>query len=138
MLCAAWVTDDENLSELAQRLRLQASTHVDRIPDPERYRTMRLLDVLRRASAWESANKLILVLKGEDLSKFELRVVDYQEWLISRRDASCYTFRSVKHPPSLFWKRHEPTKREEIPMPAFLQPKPEPTLLAGMRRWIGW
>ena len=121
MLCAAWVADDANLSELARACRLKAAAYLERQSGLHLPQKAQLLDVLRRAGAWDTAETLAAELAAGGLDERMARIVAFQVTLIGRRDGSRYTVKDAIPPsPQL--------PKQKVP--------PPPSFVTRLRHWM--
>lgn len=97
-LRAAWVCDDEELSEAAAECRLAAihylqSAHRQGLGEKQRRaeENALMVDLLRRVGRFEEASALIEQGSGRRLPDVLVQVLRYQQALIERRDTACHT-----------------------------------------------
>lgn len=89
-LSAAWVADDLGMLDLARELRLQAAGYISsKAASPDL--RLRLVDVLRRAAAWDDADRLATKMMAEPLEYLLPKLVRFQLKKIRERDESCFT-----------------------------------------------
>jgi pentatricopeptide repeat protein len=99
-LSAAWACDDENLSELAKKIRSDAADVLLKLrpfSDIEESITIGLvlIDILRRAGRFKEALELVKELKRFSVvtsDKDVSQIVDFQKKLCEAKDYNCYTF----------------------------------------------
>lgn len=90
-LCAAWIADDRRQPQQASELRIKASVYVAGETGISFDTRLRLLDVYRRASAWEAARKLAAELKAAELEYPCGEIVDFHIEKIASADSDTYT-----------------------------------------------
>lgn len=90
-LSAAWVADDSDLEDLARTFRLKAAAFLQGLATADPELQVQLLDVLRRAGAWDAAAALSKDLAAETLEPPLPRIVSFQGALIGRQDRGRYT-----------------------------------------------
>lgn len=123
-LHAAWVADDAGRFELARACRLKAAAYMEGLPGLDPSQKVQLLDVLRRACAWSPAETLAAGLAADRLDDPLGGIVAFQAKLIGRHDEGRYTVSDAIPPPP-------ESSRPELPAP--------PTsIMAHLRRWMGW
>lgn len=90
-LAAAWIADDKKQPSDATGLRLKAAAHLagSRIKSIDT--RLLLLDVLRRASSWETAEALATELTAEELEYPFAEIVSFHRGKIETRNPSRYT-----------------------------------------------
>ena len=89
-LSAAWVADDSSRPADATALRLRAAAHVEGTTAPLDTRLV-LLDVLRRASSWEAADRLADLLAAEQPGHPYDVIVSFHRRKIGQGDNGRYT-----------------------------------------------
>jgi len=99
-LQAAWVADDLGRAELARLWRLEAVALWRGGPrlDPEQ--TVRVVDALRRAEAWDDAGATAEALQRADPPEAVAQVIELELRLIAARDAGRHTVASALPPPA--------------------------------------
>ena len=89
-LSAAWIADDLGMLDLARGLRQQAAGHVlSKAASPDL--RLRLVDVLRRAAAWDDAGRLATEMMAEPLEYLLPKLVRFQLKKIRERNDSCFS-----------------------------------------------
>ncbi|MCQ4161603.1 hypothetical protein NON00_16935 [Roseomonas sp. GC11] len=99
-LHAAWVADDMNRPDLASLWRLEAVALWRGGPALDAEQTVRVIDALRRAEAWEDAATTANALAARQPEEAVAQVVALEQRLIVRRDAARHTLASALPPPS--------------------------------------
>ena len=90
-LWAAWVLDDEKLEVEAREVRLEAARWLEDQTDLNPNTQATLLDVLRRAQAWDKARRVGEDLQAQTLDAVLAAVVAYQLGRIEQRDDGVHT-----------------------------------------------
>jgi len=85
-LRAAWVMDDQGLTEPARAFRQGAMRCLENLAGLEPEQKLQLLDVMRRCGAWERAGALAEELAASQISGTLKAVVELQLRLIEQRD----------------------------------------------------
>ncbi|MFC7689837.1 hypothetical protein ACFQY5_09630 [Paeniroseomonas aquatica] len=103
-LHAAWVADDLGLEELARHWRLEAVALWRGGPPLDQEQTVRIIDALRRAEAWEdaaaTAEGVVSGLRREEAAEAVAEVVGLELRLIAARDTGRHTVASALPPPA--------------------------------------
>ena len=99
-LQAAWVADDLDLHDLARSWRLEAVALWRHGPALDAEQTVRVVDALRRAGAFEDAETSALALQQADPPEAVLQVLALELRLISAQDMGRHTVASALPPPS--------------------------------------
>ncbi|MCO6418216.1 hypothetical protein JYK14_18900 [Siccirubricoccus sp. KC 17139] len=99
-LHAAWVADDMDQPELARHWRLEAVALWRGGPPLDAEQTVRVIDCLRRAGAWEDAAATAASLAGSDPPEAVAQVVALEQRLVAGRDAGRHTVATALPPPS--------------------------------------
>ena len=100
MLQAAWTADDLNRPELAQAWRMEAVALWRAGPALDAPQSLRVIDALRRAEAWEAAEDAIATLRATEPSEDAVRVLVLEARLVEARDAGRHTVASALPPPA--------------------------------------
>lgn len=128
-LHAAWVADDLALEELSRHWRLEAVALWRGGPPLDQEQTVRIIDALRRAEAWEDAAATAEGLTQVAAPEAVIQVVGLELRLIAARDTGRHTVASALPPPS-----HRPHVSHQR-MHSQAQPKGE-GLFGRLRRWL--
>lgn len=99
-LHAAWVADDMNRPELAAAWRRDAVALWRGGPALDAEQTVRVIDALRRAEAWDDAAATAEALAGSKPEEAVAQVVALERRLIAARDAARHTMASALPPPA--------------------------------------
>jgi hypothetical protein len=99
-LQAAWVADDLHLPELARSWRLDAVALWRQGPSLDAEQSVRVVDALRRAGAFEAAESTALALRQSDPPEAVLQVLALELRLIAAQDAERHTVASALPPPA--------------------------------------
>ena len=99
-LQAAWVADDLSRPDLARSWRLEAVALWRSGPPLDPEQTVRVIDALRRAEAWDDAATTAESLAAGALPEAVAQVVGLEARLISAHDAGRHTVASALPPPS--------------------------------------
>ena len=103
-LCAAWIADDRHQPRQASELRIKAAGYIAGRTEISFDTRLRLLDVYRRASAWDAAQKLAAELKAEELEYPCGEIVGFHLERITSGDSGTYTIAEAldgrPHPPA--------------------------------------
>jgi hypothetical protein len=124
-LQAAWVADDLGLEDLSRLWRLEAVALWRGGPPLDAEQTVRIIDALRRAEAFDDAAATAHTLSRADASEAIAQVVGLEMRLIAAQDTGRHTVASALPPPS----RRPHVTHQRIP------PKSE-GLLNRLRRWL--
>lgn len=125
-LQAAWVADDLDQRDLARLWRLEAVALWRGGPPLDQEQTVRIIDALRRAEAWEDARTTAQALAQADMPEAVAQVVGLEMRLIAAQDAGRHTVASALPPPA---RRPHVTHQRS-------QPKGGAGLLGMLRRWF--
>ncbi len=125
-LQAAWVADDLDRADLARAWRLEAVALWRSGPalDPEQ--TVRVVDALRRAEAWDDAAATAAELARSRPPEPVAQVIGLERRLVEARDAGRHTVASALPPPA----RRPHVTHQRLSAP----PPPGEGLLARLRR----
>jgi hypothetical protein len=99
-LQAAWVADDLGRPDLARSWRLDAVALWRGGPALDAEQTVRIVDALRRAEAWDDAAATAEALAGQKVSEPVAQVVMLERRLIEAGDAGRHTVASALPPPA--------------------------------------
>lgn len=99
-LHAAWVADDAFKPHLAQALRQDAVALWRSGPPLDAEQTVRIIDALRRAEAWDDADATAAELARLSPPEAVAQVVALERRLIAARDTGRHTVASALPPPS--------------------------------------
>ncbi len=99
-LQAAWVADDLGRPELARSWRLDAVALWRGGPPLDAEQTVRVVDALRRAEAWDDAAATAEALARQEPPEAVAQVVMLERRLIEAQDAGRHTVASALPPPS--------------------------------------
>lgn len=99
-LHAAWVADDLAKSDLAREWRLDAVALWRGGPRLDAEQTVRVIDALRRAEAWDDAAATAEALSRTRPPEAVMQVVSLEARLIAARDAGRHTVASALPPPA--------------------------------------
>lgn len=99
-LHAAWVADDLDRPELARSWRLDAVALWRGGPPLDPEQTVRVVDALRRAEAWDDAGATAEGLARQEPSENVAQVIMLERRLIEAQDAGRHTIASAVPPPS--------------------------------------
>jgi hypothetical protein len=99
-LHAAWVADDLALEDLARHWRLEAVALWRGGPPLDQEQTVRIIDALRRAEAWEDAAATAQGLSRAAAPEAVTQVVDLELQLIAAQDTGRHTVASALPPPA--------------------------------------
>jgi hypothetical protein len=99
-LHAAWVADDLGRPDLARAWRLDAVALWRGGPPLDAEQTVRIIDALRRAEAWEDAASTAESLGLTDPAEAVAQVVALERRLIEAQDSGRHTVASALPPPS--------------------------------------
>lgn len=101
-LHAAWVCDDQELSDKAIECRKTASADIRQAEligrrfTKEGFEEVILVDILRRSEQFEDAGILCIeALTGEGKDELVLKLLAFQQGLIEKKDTGCYTVGDV-------------------------------------------
>ncbi len=127
-LQAAWVADDERQPELASAWRLEAVALWRGGPPLDLEQSVRVVDALRRASAWEDAAASARAASAANPPEAAAQVLSLETRLVTARDDGRHTVASALPPPAR--------------RPHVAQNRPRAGtagngLLARLRRWFG-
>ena len=125
-LHAAWVADDLGRNDLAQHWRLEAVALWRGGPPLDDEQTVRVIDALRRAQAWQDAATSAETLRRAAPAEAIAQVVALEQRLIALRDAGRHTIASALPPPS----RRPHASHQQIASRS-------EGLLRRVRRWLG-
>jgi hypothetical protein len=124
-LQAAWVADDLSRPDLARSWRLDAVALWRSGPPLDAEQTVRVVDALRRAEAWEDADATAAALAKSNPPEAVAQVLALERRLIGAGDAGRHTVASALPPPS---RRPHVTHQRVVP-------RGQP-FLARLRRWF--
>jgi hypothetical protein len=127
-LQAAWVTDDLGLSELSKSLRQEAVALWRAGPPLDNEQTVRVVDALRRAGAWEDASNTAEALANASPPEPVAQVIALESKLIAARDGGRHTIAGALPPPA---------RRPHVSHQQRVAARGE-GLLGRLRRWLGW
>lgn len=99
-LQAAWVADDTGRAELARAWRLEAVALWRCGPALEPEQSVRVVDALRRAEAWDDAEATAEALARSRPPEAVAQVIALEQRLIATRDARRHTMASALPPPA--------------------------------------
>lgn len=99
-LHAAWVADDLNQAELSRHWRLEAVALWRGGPPLDQEQTVRIIDALRRAEAFDDAAHTAQQLHDSDAAEAVAQVVGLELRLIAARDTGRHTVASALPPPA--------------------------------------
>lgn len=128
-LQAAWVADDLNRPDLAQPWRLEAVALWRAGPALDAEQTVRVIDALRRAGAFEDAEATALSLQAADPPDAVAQVLALELRLIAARDTGRHTVASALPPPA----RRPHVAHQKLP-PTRGEAGQGPGLLGRLRR----
>jgi hypothetical protein len=100
MLQAAWTADDLNRPELARSWRMEAVALWRSGPALDHEQSLKVVDALRRAEAWDAAADAIGALRREDLAEAVRQVLALEERLVGAGDSRRHTVASALPPPA--------------------------------------
>lgn len=102
LIHAAWDCDDEEMVEPAKTCRIKAVHMIrkalasgQRVADQDGATTAIQVDLLRRAGRLDDARRLIIMQRSGIDDDFILKILDFQERLVSRGDEACHTISEV-------------------------------------------
>jgi hypothetical protein len=121
-LQAAWVADDAGRAELASTWRQEAVALWRSGPPLDAEQTVRVIDALRRAEAWEDAEATAAELGGLSPREAVAQVVALERRLVAARDPGRHTVASALPPPAR--RPHATHQRRDI------------THGGGLMRWL--
>jgi hypothetical protein len=125
-LQAAWVADDLNRPDLARAWRLEAVALWRSGPPLDSEQTVRVVDALRRAEAWEDADATAAALAKAGPPEAVAQVLALERRLIGAGDAGRHTVASALPPP---------LRRPHVAHQQRVAPRGEP-FLSKLRRWF--
>ena len=99
-LHAAWVADDLGRPDLARAWRLDSVALWRGGPPLDPEQTVRVVDALRRAEAWDDAAHTAETLARQEPPEVVAQVVSLERQLIDAQDAGRHTVASAMPPPS--------------------------------------
>ena len=99
-LQAAWVADDQRLSELARHWRLEAVALWRAGPRLDGEQTVRIIDALRRAEAFDDAQHTAESLQRAEPPEAIAQVVGLELRLIAAQDSGRHTVATALPPPA--------------------------------------
>jgi len=99
-LHAAWVADDLGRTELARSWRLEAVALWRSGPPLDAEQTIRVIDALRRAQAWDDAQHSVQALLETTPPEAVMQVASLELRLIGDQDAGRHTVASALPPPA--------------------------------------
>ncbi len=126
-LQAAWVADDLGLPEFSRAWRQEAVALWRSGPVLDAEQTVRIVDALRRASAWEDAENTAAAIAALNPPEAVAQVVALERRLIAARDTGRHTVASALPPPA----RRPHASHHRVASRG-------PGLFARLRRWLGW
>jgi hypothetical protein len=100
MLQAAWTADDLNRDDLARAWRMEAVALWRSGPALDTEQSLRVIDALRRAEAWDAADAAVNSMMERTLADPAQQVLRLQARLIELRDARRHTVASALPPPA--------------------------------------
>lgn len=100
MLQAAWTADDLNRGDLARAWRMEAVALWRSGPALDFEQSLRVIDALRRAEAWDTAHDAIATLAQETLPESVRQVLSLEARLVEAGDARRHTVASALPPPA--------------------------------------
>ena len=126
-LQAAWVADDLGLPELSRSWRQEAVARWRSGPPLDAEQTLRVVDALRRAGAWEDAAHTAETLAAQHPPEAVAQVLALELRLVAARDGGRHTVASALPPPARrpHASHHRVAARGE-------------GLWTRLRRWLGW
>ncbi|MFT8243194.1 hypothetical protein [Roseomonas sp. BN140053] len=127
-LQAAWVADDENQPELASLWRREAVALWRAGPPLDHEQTVRVVDALRRARAWDDAGASARAAAADAPPEAAAQVLALEARLIAARDDGRHSVASALPPPS---RRPHVAQRGTPSRPG------APGWWAQLRRWFG-
>ncbi len=128
-LHAAWVADDLGRADLARAWRLDAVALWRGGPPLDSEQTVRVVDALRRAEAWDDAGATAEALALGDPPEAVAQVISLEQRLIAAHDSGRHTVASALPPPS---------RRPHVTHQRLSAPKPTGGgFWAAIRRWLG-
>jgi len=125
-LHAAWVADDLGRDDLARYWRLEAVALWRGGPPLDDEQSVRVIDALRRAGAWQDAANSAEALRRATPAEAIDQVVGLELRLIAARDTGRHTIASALPPPA----RRPHASHQRIA-------EPPAGLLGRLRRWLG-
>ena len=125
-LQAAWVADDLNRPDLARSWRLEAVALWRSGPPLDAEQTVRVVDALRRAEAWDDADATASALAGSNPPEAVAQVIALERRLIRAGDSGRHTVASALPPPA---------RRPHVAHQQQVAARGEP-FLAKLRRWF--
>jgi hypothetical protein len=99
-LQAAWVADDAARPDLARAWRLEAVALWRSGPPLDAEQSVRVIDALRRAEAWDDAAGAVVSLQAEALPEAVTQVLALEQRLIEAGDSGRHTLASAIRPPA--------------------------------------
>ena len=121
-LQAAWVADDLHRPDLARHWRLEAVALWRGGPPLDHEQTVRVVDALRRAEAWDDATATAEDLARSDPPDSVAQVVALERRLIAARDSGRHTVATALPPPArrphVTHQRFGPSSSGRAPGPA--------------------
>ena len=99
-LQAAWVADDLDRPDLARTWRLEAVALWRGGPPLDAEQTVRVVDALRRAEAWDDAAATARILADSRPPEAVAQVIALEQRLIEAGDAGRHTVATALPPPS--------------------------------------
>ena len=130
-LQAAWVADDHRQTELARLWRLDAVAMWRAGPSLDAEQTVRVVDALRRAGAWDDAAATTAALAADHPTEAVAQVAALETRLIAARDDGRHTVASALPPPS---RRPHVTHGRSTPAAPVARRSMLPNWLS---RWLG-
>jgi hypothetical protein len=127
-LQAAWVADDLGRDDLARLWRLESVALWRGGPPLDSEQTVRVVDALRRAEAWDDAATTAEALQRSDPPEAVAQVIGLEIRLIAARDAGRHTVASALPPPA---RRPHVTHQRRAP-----PTEPGEGMMARLRRWF--
>jgi len=129
-LQAAWVADDLGRDDLARAWRLDAVALWRGGPPLDHEQTVRIIDALRRAEAWDDADATAELLGQATKAEAIVQVAGLERRLIAARDTGRHTVASALPPPAR--RPHVSHQRN-----AARDETPRRGLLGRLKRWFG-
>jgi hypothetical protein len=112
-LQAAWVADDEGRSDLARAWRLEAVALWRSGPPLDAEQSVRVVDALRRAEAWDDAAGALAGLQESNPPESVAQVLALEARLIEAGDPGRHTLASAIRPPAR--RPHATHRRRDAP-----------------------
>jgi len=100
MLQAAWTADDLNRGDLARAWRMEAVALWRSGPPLDAEQRLRVIDALRRAEAWDTAQDAIETMAQDTLPESVRQVLSLEARLVEAGDARRHTVATALPPPA--------------------------------------